>query len=237
MSNVNETLIEKYKTEDKILTDFYKVKDKSGKVITLDGIINPLKIDNRQICAPTDNQGNLPACAGYSACTLVESLYWKMTGKIKQFNSDQCYAIAKTLDGNVDEDGTYLEHALKSILQLCSKDSDFDFLKNAKIGLFYNGGNEVIETTKFLIHKYGIIQAGLNITTGWYECNSNYFVLEHTNRSIGGHAINLVGYEKDYVYILNQWGVDWGVKGYALMSWENYVKELMYGAYLYNIAF
>lgn len=237
MSDVNERLVKKYGTVDRIITDFYRVYDKRGNEITLDGMINPLRIDNRQMCSPTDNQGNLPACAGYSACTLVESLYWRMTGKVKQFNGDQCYAIAKTLDGCMNDEGTYLEYALKAVLGLCEKEPDFGFLKSAQIGQFFNSGDDVVELTKFLIHKYGIVQVGFNITTGWYRCNCDNPVLEHTSQSIGGHAVNLVGYEPDYVYILNQWGVDWGAKGYAMMSWGDYVRELMYGAYLYGITF
>lgn len=47
MSNVNEELVKKYGTLERIITDFYRIKDKGGNIITLDGIINPLKIDNR----------------------------------------------------------------------------------------------------------------------------------------------------------------------------------------------
>ena len=47
--------IEKYKDFDKIIKTYYQVKDVNGKLVNVDGIVNPLKIDNRQQCSVTDN--------------------------------------------------------------------------------------------------------------------------------------------------------------------------------------
>jgi hypothetical protein len=44
MKNINRYLIEEYKDEDRIISDFYKI---SSKNIELSGLINPLKIDIR----------------------------------------------------------------------------------------------------------------------------------------------------------------------------------------------
>jgi hypothetical protein len=52
--------------------------------------------------SPTDNQKEYPACAGYSAATLIESILWKRTGKLKQLDSLQVYQLAKQKDGAVD---------------------------------------------------------------------------------------------------------------------------------------
>jgi hypothetical protein len=54
MKNINKYLIEEYKGEDKIISDFYKLQ-KEGKNIELSGIVIPFKIDNRQLMSPTDN--------------------------------------------------------------------------------------------------------------------------------------------------------------------------------------
>ena len=94
-NKTNEMLINTYKEDTKIISDFYKYKDSKGDIIKLDGIINPLKIDNRQLMSPTDNQRNFSACAGFSAATYIESLLWKQTGKLKQLDSLQVYQLAK----------------------------------------------------------------------------------------------------------------------------------------------
>lgn len=51
----NKDFIEAYKSDTKILSDYYKYKDAHGIVHDIAGIINPLKIDNRQMMAPIDN--------------------------------------------------------------------------------------------------------------------------------------------------------------------------------------
>lgn len=230
MSNVNEELINKYKNDKVIIKTYYT--DKQG--VNIDGIVNPLKIDNRHLVSPTDDQSRYPACAGYSACTLIESIYFKQTGKLVQLDSKQVYAKAKELDGQRDMEGTYLETALEAALKLC----DFDFLKNAKIRTFGNMKNlDTIEATKFLIHKYDFIQVGFYIDEAWYRCNNDNYVLESGGVALGGHAVYACGYDSQGVFIGNQWGKSWGTKGFAIMPWDLYLKELMYGAYITGITY
>lgn len=81
-NKLNEYLINTYKSDEKIISDYYKISQ-NGKLMDVTGIVNPLTIDNRQMMSPTDNQLNFPACAGFSAATLIESIYWKHTGKLK----------------------------------------------------------------------------------------------------------------------------------------------------------
>ena len=225
----NQDYINAYKSEEKIISDYYKWKDENGKVIELSGIINPLKIDNRQLMAPTDNQKTSPHCAGYSAATLAETIYWKRTGILKQFDSHQVYALAKQLDGDIRSDGTYLETALSAAIKLCA----FENSDQLKIGTFYNDMSEnTIETTKFFLHKYDFLQVGFQIDEGWYDVSNNYYYIRQRGQKLGGHAVNLVGYDQQGVYILNQWGTDWGANGFAIMPWDIYLNELMYGVYL-----
>ena len=108
MSDVNEKLVERYKNDKLIIKTWYT--DASG--VNVEGIVNPLKIDNRHKVAPTDDQTRYPSCAGYSACTLVESILWKQTGKLVQLESNQVYARAKQLDGEMKTEGTTLEASL-----------------------------------------------------------------------------------------------------------------------------
>lgn len=232
----NRDYINIYKDEKRIISDFYKVRDKMGKMVQLDGIVNPLKLDNRQKMAPTDNQEDSPHCASYSALTVVESLYWKMTGKLLQLDAHQNYALAKQLDGDIDGEGTYLECALQAILNLTKDKEGFEFLKDAKIGLFYNDKSQnLIETVKYLVKKYDIVQVGFNIDDAWYNCTNQNYILRKGYRQLGGHAVNIVGWDNVGFYVLNQWGTNWGAKGYCVMPYQLFLDELMYGAYLYNI--
>lgn len=119
-------------------------------------------------------------------------------------------------------------------MQLC----DFDFLKNAKVEVFTNKNNiETVEKTRFLIHKYDFLQVGFQIDQAWYYCNNEDYILKSFGMNLGGHAVNLVGYDSSGVYVMNQWGREWGSKGFAIMPWSIYLKELMYGAYITGITY
>ena len=112
----NKYYIEKYKDFDKAIMTYYQARDINGKVVDIDGIVNPLKIDNRHQFTVIDNQGTTCHCAGYSICNLCESLIWKKTGKLINLNADQVYARAKQIDGDINSDGTYLEAAIKAAI-------------------------------------------------------------------------------------------------------------------------
>lgn len=230
----NKDFIEAYKSEEKIITDYYKFYQ-NGQKLDLIGIVNPFKIDNRQLMSPTDNQTVTPHCAGYSAATLVESIYWKETGKLLQLDSHQVYALAKQLDGEVYMEGTYLEAALNAVLKLCKNDDRFNFLDNAKIKTFYNDTTaNTIENVKYLLHKHDFLQVGFNIDEGWYDCTNINYILKARGRNLGGHAVNLCGYDADGFYVLNQWGTEFGAKGYAIIPYDLFLRQFMYGAYIYN---
>ena len=234
----NQDFIDAYKKDDKIISDYYKLRDSKGKLIDLTGTICPLRIDNRQLMSPTDNQTVTPHCAAYSAATLVESLLWKRSGKLKQLDSHQVYALAKQIDGEVQMDGTYLEAAMKAVLTLCKKDPEFSFLDEAKVGLFYNDQTDAtIQAAKDLIHRYDFLQVGFNIDEGWYTCTQNNYVLRPHGRSLGGHAVNLCGYDEDGFYVMNQWSIDFGSKGFAIMPYDTFLKQFMYGTYLTNLKY
>jgi len=51
----NKYYIDKYKDFDIIIKTYYQTKDTNNKLINIDGIVNPRKIDNRQQCSVTDN--------------------------------------------------------------------------------------------------------------------------------------------------------------------------------------
>lgn len=225
MSYINEELIQKYSNDKVIIKTYYA--DSNNNII--DGIVNPLNIDNRQLMSPTDDQKNIPGCAGWSACTLAESFYWKQTGKLIQLDGAQVYAKAKLMDGQRDVEGTYLETSLQAAIELCAFD------KNFKIGTFSNKQNsQTIETVKFLIHKYDFLQAGFVIDQGWYKCNNNNFILKPYGISLGGHAVNLCGYDNIGFFILNQWGKEWGAKGYCIIPYDLFLQQFMYCAYVYS---
>lgn len=194
----NERLIEKYRDFDRIIKTYYQTRDKAGRRLDVDGVVNPHRLDFRQQCSVTDDQGSTSECAAYSICNLCEALIWKRTGKLVNLNPDQVYARAKLIDGMKNQDGTYLEYAIQSAFRL----GGFENVDKLKIGFLYAGEKETtIEKFKFLIHKYELLHAGFNISNGWYQCSQDDPVIKPGNTPCGGHAVLAVGYDPQGVYI------------------------------------
>lgn len=227
----NEKLIEKYKDFDEIIKTTYLKQDKNGELINLNGIINPLKIDNRQICAPTDNQGKESSCTAYSIANICESIIWKKTGKLVNLDASQIYAKSKELDGSPNTDGTQLQYAIKAAFQLGgfgSSKIEIGYLTNDKT-------DRTIEQFKYLLHKYDFIHAGFMCYSGWYKCTNENYIINCTGTSLGGHAVIIPYYDKIGVGIQNSWGPQWGTKGFGLMTWEDFKRTFVYACYIKNI--
>lgn len=226
----NEQLIQKYKEYDKVIMTSYQMKDKDGQLVDMTNIINPIQIDNRQLCAPTDDQGSEQSCAAFSIANICESIIWKKTGKLVNLDAHQIYAGAKLIDGSKNSDGTYLECAIKSAFKLGGFDSS-----KIEIGFLYNDGtDQTVERMKFLIHKYDFIHAGFTIQSGWYSCTNENYVINCSGEELGGHAVVIPYYDKDYIGIQNSWSQNWGSKGFGLMKWNDFKKNLMYACYVKN---
>lgn len=229
----NKQIIEKYKNEKILIKTFYQIKNSDGKLVNLNGVVTPLKIDNRQKWSVIDDQGTTSQCACYSICGICEALIWKRTGKLVNFNAEQVYALAKQKDGMVNEDGTYLETAIQAALELGGFS---ELANNIKIGYLYNKKQSDLKLMiKHLLHKYDFLHAGFNICSGWYNVTKdNDYTIQHTNVSCGGHAVAIVGADEDSVYIANSWGKKWGATGFAQLKWDDVYKELIYICYLQN---
>lgn len=81
------------------------------------------------------------------------------------------------------------------------------------------------------------MQVGFYIDQAWYYCDQDDYVLKSMGGMLGGHAVNLVGYDSSGAYIMNQWGRSWGSKGFGIIPWDLFLKELMYGAYIKGITY
>lgn len=230
----NKYYIEKYKDFDRIIATKFQMKDAFGKQVEIDGIVTPLKIDNRQQCSMPDNQGSTPHCAAYSICNIIEALIWKKTGKLIQLNADQVYAKAKQIDNDIGTDGTYLECAIKAAIQLGGFGRQSE---DVKIGFLYNNKSDIIiQQIKRFIHKYSFLHAGFVIDDGWYKVTNEDYIIKRGTINYGGHALVVCGYDQTGVYIQNSWGKNYGAKGFVVLPWELVKEQLMYCCYIENFA-
>lgn len=205
----------------------------SGKQIT--GIVNPRTIDNRQICSPTDDQGDTPYCAAFSCAQYLESLYWKQTGMPIQLNAEAIFKKAKTIDGlKQKEAGTTLNAALDAGIELCGWDET-----KYKTEIFSGAGmskRDLSEYVKFLIHKHELMLTGFTITSSWKNCSRKTgFQVGKSGWTLGGHCVLGCGYDLENFYIQNSWGKEWGAYGFGMIQWDVFYKQFEYAAWIEKI--
>ena len=74
-------------------------------------------------------------------------------------------------------------------------------INNLKISLFKNGPCLIA----FPVYNYG-----------------DNFWIANNDTLIGGHAVILVGYNKDGFIVRNSWGQNWGDKGYSIYKFQDW---------------
>lgn len=229
MGRSNRELIKYYREKHEIEPVLFSEK-KDGAEIAVDGIVTPLKLDLRQFCSPSDDQGDTSHCAAYSAAQIIEAKYWKETGKLIQLDASHIYAKAKEIDGVIDSNGTYPEVTLKVALDLSKKLLDGTY---AVKKLYNDGTDKTIAALKRAIHKNGFLAGGFKISEDWYSLKRGDSFLENVKkRTEGGHCVTIVGYLKDSLIVQNSWGKSWGAMGFGRIAWNVVLKQLMYVAYL-----
>ncbi len=192
--------------------------------------VAPRTVDLRDYCTKTENQGDKPWCAAYTAAGYTENILWRKNDYIEEVDPAMIYREAKRLDGSPNTDGTSLDAVLKVLLNARYFDP-----KICKIQMIWNyPGWE--ESLKYAIHKFGCCLLACNITEEWYLCGQNKTSITGNsyNTSVGGHAILACGYNEDGIIIHNSWGEGWGAYGYALITWAALRKQFIYAACLSN---
>lgn len=177
---------------------------------------------------PVENQGNKPYCAAYSASNFAESVLWRKNGYRTEINPDPLYFHAKKIDGDPTGDGTYLECTLDALL---GKYFNRDLCKVKTFGGSMFGDSNGLVSVKNAIHRYGVCIAGFDITGEWFEPRGGV-IRGDKSMSQGGHAVTLVGYDRDGVLILNSWGSDYAHNGFVYITNKAFEKQFMYGAVL-----
>ena len=163
---------------------------------------------------PVEDQGNTNMCVTYSLashldwnCNVDNSLINKRNNHI---NKKEIYS-ARTLSG---DRGMSFKEAL-NFLKKKGVSSDFGKLKIERYMMI-----KTIDALKQALLLNGPCVGGLiikdNKKIDFWNGNQNY----------GGHAIAIVGYNKQGFIIRNSWGNSYGTNGYALLKYNDFEKIL-----------
>ena len=183
----------------------------------------PSRIDLRDYCTPTEDQGVKPWCAAYAAAQWTENIKWRIRGYPVDVDPAPLYKWAKAHDGDPKGSGTTLNAVLGALKQeeFPGDQHEIKVLRPSRLAV------------KYALHKFGCALGGFNIDTSWWgvktECPK---ITGEGTPNQGGHAVLLCGYDKEGVWIQNSWGKGWGEWGFAKIPWTVFDRQFMYGAVL-----
>ena len=180
-------------------------------------------------CVPVDNQGQTPWCAAFSAANYAENILWRKRGYHSEIDPEPLYRYAKSVDGDPDGDGTYLEFTLQALVKYGHFDGNI--CKVRTFGGPRLGSGTALQDVKYAIHRYGVCMAGFDITAEWFSPR-NGVVTGNGKGSEGGHAVLIVGYDEGGVIVQNSWGRDYAHDGFVYISNRAFADQFIYGAVL-----
>jgi hypothetical protein len=71
----------------------------------------------------------------------------------------------------------------------------------------------------------GILYASGAVHWGWNEVDPQTGQIPYHSRKAAGHAFAIIGYNDTGFWIQNSWGAEWGLKGFALLSYEDWLEN------------
>lgn len=225
------------KFADMFVTGALKVPEKIAKSKTFKaarGFSAPKVLNLDGYCTPVENQGNLPFCAAYSASSFAENILWRKRHYHVDIDPVPLYRYAKTIDGDPNGAGTYLECTMEALLAKRIFDPDLCKIKQFGGLISFNNGN-MLNDIKFAIHRYGVCMAGFNITTEWYKPKDNIIRANKSFACEGGHAVIICGYDEGRIRILNSWGNDYADNGFVWITNEAAEKQFIYGTTMTHV--
>ncbi|MCX6741017.1 MAG: hypothetical protein NTY61_01305, partial [Candidatus Parcubacteria bacterium] len=164
------------------------------------------------------DQNSYPACVGFSSASLKAEKERREQNLI-DFDGLWLYQQCKKIDGAPKQDGTQLRAAMKVLKDTGAKPLN---QSGAGVAKYKIGGYAQVDDLSFnglksAIYQNGVILAGFSgDDAGWQTAR-----IKPPVKAKWGHAIALIGFNKDYIIFQNSWSENWGEKGIGYIP-KNY---------------
>jgi len=152
-----------------------------------------------------------PSCVGFS-CASVKAEKERRERNLIDFDGKWIYDRCKEID-DYPGDGTYLRIGMKVLKNKGAKPLGGTEVEVSRyrIGAYAKVDEITFEGLKKTIYVNGAILAGFHGSNeGWQNACIRP---PKAGEKVWGHAVALIGYNKDYLIGLNSWGTDWGDNG------------------------
>jgi hypothetical protein len=199
------------------------------------------------------DQGTTAACTGFALAAMTEVLLWKqwleygMKGPLpERISPFMLYYFARRYDDIPEGDpngGSSARGAMKAWFAqgAChlsfwdsSKEDDkpegtqwmVDAFKTP-LGAYFRVDHRSIPDIHAAINETTVVYATAQLHEGWGNPENGKIAFDQTFQPMGGHAFILIGYDENGFWIQNSWGANWGINGFAHLSYTDWSAHAM----------
>jgi len=198
------------------------------------------------------DQGSEGACTGFGLAAVINFLQWRRrleTGDpIVRVSPRMLYNMARVYDEwpGEDYDGSSCRGAMKGwhrhgvcsdemwpyrdargrVRELKPKSKWQTDAAHRPLGAYYRIRKDSIVAMQSAIQEVGAVYASADVHEGWFlDTHEKLPTIEYPSPAAGGHAFAIVGYTPDGFIVQNSWGPGWGYCGFALMTYEDWIRN------------
>jgi hypothetical protein len=94
------------------------------------------------------------------------------------------------------------------------------------LGAYFRVNHKDIIAMHSAISEVGILYATAEVHEGWDNVGKDGWIAwDDKTRMLGGHAFAIVAYDARGFWIQNSWGPDWGLRGFAQISYDDWLAN------------
>ncbi len=202
----------------------------------------------RRYGVPVLDQGTEGACTGFGLAAVANFLLRRRTvgPDVTPISARMLYEMARRYDEweSEDYDGSSARGAMKGWHKhgVCSADLwsyqpgvrggglTTERVADAAVrplGAYYRVEHEELVAMHAALNEVEILYATAVVHENWQEPGPGAVIEPRTRetRTLGGHAFAIVGYDQRGFWIQNSWGDDWGLDGFALLTYEDWLSS------------
>ena len=105
-------------------------------------------------------------------------------------------------------------------------ESWFEDAMSNPLGAYYRINHESVVDMQAAIVEVGAIYCSARVHAGWAtENHKTMRLIKQKDKTLGGHAFCIIGYNDKGFIVQNSWGSDWAYNGFAILSYKDWVDN------------
>jgi C1A family cysteine protease len=205
-------------------------------------LVLPSVVDNRSLCSPVEDQGELGSCTANASTSAMEALYKKLGMPIIELSRLFVYYYTRKVEGTppTEDSGAFIRDVMKALSKYGAAPEaiwpyDISQFSTNPTYAAVQAAHQHRATRYYrcptlhsikvaLAHGFSAV-GGFSVPTNMLspECAQNGIVKMpgSGDRIEGGHAVHFVGYDDASALLTfqNSWGPGWGKQGFGFLPY------------------